>query len=140
MARFIFVTKFSFILTSSSKWLIGSIGVQLSVGFSCNECHFLLLKRLSCCSVSNIPSGTRIDKNPFQSNTSELDVYGGNVSSTRLLSEGKLIILSDLVYIFFLGSISIFFRFTNFDKMSLESTAITTSSSTFRRIKVFPFN
>ena len=78
VATFIFLTKFSFKLTSSSKWLIGSIGVQLSVGFSCNEFHFLLHKRLPCCSVCNIPSGTGIDKNPFQSNTSELDVYGGN--------------------------------------------------------------
>ena len=138
MATFIFLTKFSFKLTSSSKWLIGSIGVQLSVGFSCNEFHFLLHKRLPCCSVCNIPSGTGIDKNPFQSNTSELDVYGGNISSTRLSGEGEIFILSDLVYISFLGSISIcFFRFTNFDKMSLESTAIT-SSSTFGRIRIFP--
>ena len=44
VATFIFVTKFSFKLTSSSKWFIGSIRVQISGGFSCNEFHFLLLK------------------------------------------------------------------------------------------------
>ena len=56
----------------------------------------LYLERLPCCSVNNIASGARIDKNPFQSNTSELNVYGGNIFSTRLFD--------DLAYISFPGS------------------------------------
>ena len=90
-----------------------------------------------------------------------LGVYGGNISSTTLYGEGEIITFGDLAYISFLGSISIFFfRLLNFGemahfftfhtssqsclafwiscKMFLEYTPITTSSSTFRRIEIFP--